>query len=540
MAEPKNHEAIVRTLSPSDQEQPSGDELLKDSSAHLVDDAAKFLASTASYPPMTEQQEKKLLRKIDRWMIPLLLFTATLGAVDKVQISTASLYGFQTDNNMHGQQYSWVGSILSIGMLVGLFPASYLVQRLPTAKFLCSCSIGWSVLTLLVAVCHSWAPIMVLRFLMGMLEAVISPSIMLIIAAFYKKKEQPARNAIILSCFSSVINGFWSWVVGQIPETAALSRWQYLYILTGSINVLYSIFIWFYLPDSPIDARFLSEEEKFHAVQRVAENRTGMVNQAWKWYQVREAFLDPKMYIIFLFNIAINIPNGGLITFGSIIIKSLGYSSQTSALLTMPTGVMSTLAGWLFSELAARWENHRTIAICLSALLPLMGTAIVYATDRSNLGAQLAGLYLMYAYWGPYVTTVSLPQANTAGQTKKATTYSALYLGYAVGNLVRLLRDTGSTKYELTQYPTAPSVGPQTFRADQAPSYTGGVIAMLSCYCICILLVLIYGAICVFENRRKDKLYGEPIHVNKESVRELTESFEDQTDKEQKDFRYTT
>lgn len=112
---------------------------------------------------------------------------------------------------MHGQQYSWVGSILSIGMLVGLWPASYLIQRLPTAKFFCSCSMCWSVLTFMFAVCHSWAGIMVLRFLMGMFEAVISTAVMMIIMAFYKKREQPVRNAIILSCFSSVINGFWSW-----------------------------------------------------------------------------------------------------------------------------------------------------------------------------------------------------------------------------------------------------------------------------------------------------------------------------------------
>lgn len=47
-----------------------------------------------------------------------LLFTATLGAVDKVEIGTASLYGFQTDNNMHGQQYSWLGSILPLGVRI--------------------------------------------------------------------------------------------------------------------------------------------------------------------------------------------------------------------------------------------------------------------------------------------------------------------------------------------------------------------------------------------------------------------------------------
>lgn len=129
-----------------------------------------------------------------------------------------------------------------------------------------------------------------------------------------------------------------------------------------------------------------------------------MVSRVWKWEQVAEAASDPKQYLIFLFNIAVNIPNGGLLTFGGLIIQGLGYDSQTSALLTMPTGVMSTLAGWVFSDIARRWHNRRSLTIAISVLVPLLGTAIVYASDRANLGAQLAGLYLMYCYWGSSFT----------------------------------------------------------------------------------------------------------------------------------------
>ena len=42
--------------------------------------------------------------------------TATLGAVDKVAISTAAIYGLKDDLQLVGQQYSWAGSILSLGV----------------------------------------------------------------------------------------------------------------------------------------------------------------------------------------------------------------------------------------------------------------------------------------------------------------------------------------------------------------------------------------------------------------------------------------
>ncbi|KAL1645420.1 hypothetical protein SLS58_003727 [Diplodia intermedia] len=81
-----------------------------------VDQAAQFLAETQHYPPLSAAQEKRLVRKIDWIMIPMLFLTATLGAVDKVSLSTAAIYGLRTDTHLVGQQYSWLGSILSLGV----------------------------------------------------------------------------------------------------------------------------------------------------------------------------------------------------------------------------------------------------------------------------------------------------------------------------------------------------------------------------------------------------------------------------------------
>lgn len=61
-----------------------------------------------------------------------------------------------------------------------------------------------------------------------------------------------------------------------------------------------------------MNAKFLSKEERYHAVQRLAANKTGIVNRKFNIDQAKEAFLDPKTWILFFFNIAINIPNGGM------------------------------------------------------------------------------------------------------------------------------------------------------------------------------------------------------------------------------------
>lgn len=120
------------------------------------------------------------------------------------------------------------------------------------------------------------------------------------------------------------------------------------------------------------------------------------------------------------------------------------------------------------------------------------------------------------ALTAPYVTATSLPQANTAGSTKKVVSYGILLLGYGTGNLI----------------------GPQTFRASQAPAYTGGTVAMLICYCTAMLLMLIYFLVASWENRRKDRKYGAALTVDQDNLNALFDIYQDLTDKKQEDFRY--
>ncbi|KAL2787903.1 fungal-specific transcription factor domain-containing protein [Aspergillus keveii] len=425
-----------------------------------MDEAAQYLTHNAGVEPLSPEEERKMIRKMDWILLPMLFLTATLGAVDKVALSTAAIYGLKTDLMLVGQQYSWAGSILSLGVRC--------------------------------------------------LEAIIVPSISLIIAGFYRKSEQPPRNALVFAAASSIVNGFLSWAVGHIPASAPLSIWQYLFLITGSVSAIWSFIAFIFLPDSPMNAFFLTEREKYHAIQRLAENKTGITNRQWKWDQAFEAVIDPKTWILFLFNIAINIPNGGLTTFSGIIINNLGFSPVNTSLLNMPTGVMSTLSAFVFSWIAAKWENRRCLVTMLASCVPAIGAIIVYTLPRTNVGGQMVGIYLLYTYFGPYVVGISMSQANTAGNTKKTVQYSILYIGYAVGNLI----------------------GPQTFRESQAPAYTGGFAAMLACYCACVVLIGIYWVIALTLNRKRTD--GVPAPDGEE---DLVDAFADKTDFQQRNFK---
>jgi hypothetical protein len=44
--------------------------------------------------------------------------------------------GIKKDAHLVGQDYSWLGTILYMGVLVGEYPTNLLLQKLPVAKYL--------------------------------------------------------------------------------------------------------------------------------------------------------------------------------------------------------------------------------------------------------------------------------------------------------------------------------------------------------------------------------------------------------------------
>lgn len=72
---------------------------------------------------------------------------------------------------------------------------------------------------------------------------------------------------------------------------------------------------WQIIPDSQLNARWLKKEDRILAVARVRVNNQGIGNKHLKWYQVKEALLDPMTWAFFFVALIADIPNGGMSNF---------------------------------------------------------------------------------------------------------------------------------------------------------------------------------------------------------------------------------
>lgn len=80
----------------------------------------------------------------------------------------------------------------------------------------------------------------------------------------------------------------------------------------GVATSLWSVVMFFGLPDTINDANFLTEEEKQYAEDRVVTagtGRTDPINSQWKVEQVIECLMDPKTYFFAVISVLTQVPS---------------------------------------------------------------------------------------------------------------------------------------------------------------------------------------------------------------------------------------
>lgn len=195
---------------------------------------------------------------------------------------------------------SWATSIFYFGMLAGLYPMTYALQRFDLGRILGVVVVLWALVCMLTAAVTSYQGLYAQRFFLGFVESIIPTGFMTIISGFYTQQEQSLRQSWWFSAtgWFTIAGGGLNYGFAQI-EGGGLKAWQYIYLLAGSLTFAFGCFC-FAIPNSPTTAWFLSKEERLAATERLRRGQTGTRCTKFKVYQVREAVFDSKVWLVFL------------------------------------------------------------------------------------------------------------------------------------------------------------------------------------------------------------------------------------------------
>ena len=139
-------------------------------------------------------------------------------------LSYAAIFGLREDTSLHGQDYSWLGSIFYFGYLAMEIPSVWLMTKVPVGKYVGICLVFWGITLCLMSVCHNFAGLATVRFFLGVFEAAVLPCMMLLNPMWYRKEEQPLRTAFWYNTFAGVFGGILSYAIGGID--GSLATWK--------------------------------------------------------------------------------------------------------------------------------------------------------------------------------------------------------------------------------------------------------------------------------------------------------------------------
>ncbi|KAJ5679565.1 hypothetical protein N7462_007809 [Penicillium macrosclerotiorum] len=345
---------------------------------------------------------------------------------------------------------------------------------------------------------------------------------------FFTYGEQAVMMPIMWSIgnASPITSGLLSYGVLWI-ETGNFAPWKWFMVITGTLTIIFGVFVFLFFPDSPLHANFLTYEERAKAILRIKENNSGIEQKLFKKYQFIEALKDPKTWLFFLHAWSQEMANG-ITNQYSLIINSFGFSVLQTTLLGTVTGIVSffSLAA---AAIALYYTENSRAWISLVAYIPgALSSILLLALPWSNRWGLISGIWIRSTTGIPYAVVMIWAANASAGHTKKTTVIALYHIGYGLGNII----------------------SPQLFRPQWKPRYRPTWIILLVVAAILPSIVIIILRIYLSrENKRRDQLEAaKPVTSNgivetldsdgSLVTRVVDNSQMDLTDRENLRFRY--
>lgn len=286
-----------------------------------------------------------------------------------------------------------------------------ILNRVRPSYYMAGFCLAWSVVSLLTYKALSFESMLACRFLLGITEAPFYPGALYMISMFYTRKESATRMAIFYtgnmaaSSFSGLIA---AGIFHGLDGRSGLAGWQWMFILQGAISIVVAIVAFFVLPDHPLKTRWLTEEERQLAHQRIEADVTGLRENTSVWKGLREAVVDWRVWLFCLMD-NLHLSANGFKNFLPSVIKTFTTDPNVALALTCPPYLLAA-----FISVAVAWNsgrmNERTWHTTWSKLVAIAGFIISCAT--LNIPARWVGIFLFVGATCKFLSSRPIPEAT--------------------------------------------------------------------------------------------------------------------------------
>ncbi|WQF86566.1 Putative major facilitator superfamily, MFS transporter superfamily [Colletotrichum destructivum] len=390
----------------------------------------------------TEEEEKKLVKKIDLFLMPTIWLMYLLSYMDRTNIGNAKIAGMADDLSLSSSQYSIVLIVFFIGYVLFEPPSNMILVRTRPSLYLPFIMAIWGVLTCVMAVVKSYHHLVILRVFVGIMEAGFAPGILLIISSWYRRAEQSRRFAIFMSAaiLSGAFGGLLAGAITSGLEGAhGLRGWRWLFIVEGVATIGWAGISALILLDFPATSKRLSERERAIAVARLQEDNVTVRGEEEKLGKRKSFMLALSNWRTwgFVLGYMVIVGSSTLSYFYPTLVHGLGFTSTVQAqYMTVPIYAFAFVCTAITGFYGDRIPEHRGLVI--AGWLAFSTVTSICVCVVYNFTARYVLLVLMAAgLWASNAMSLSFA-SSTFGSMDAEVRAIALALMNALGNLAQI------------------------------------------------------------------------------------------------------
>ncbi|KAH7304701.1 alternative sulfate transporter [Stachybotrys elegans] len=442
----------------------------------------------------SEEEERRVVRKLDCLLMPLLVLGFFALQLDRSNISNALTSTITEDLGVTRRDISGGNQLQLAGIIIAEIPANLLLQKVGSAPWLVIQCFCWGMVGMFQAFIHNRSSYFATRFLLGFFEAGYIPGSMLIMSLFYKRNEIGRRTAIFYfgNYFSAGTGSLIAAGVLRMSGLHGLAGWQWLFLIDGSATLIMCIAFLFLLPYSPLRTLpicrikkldFFSDEERHVMQSRVLldDPSKGAKFSEMSVKSILRTLSTYNLWTHCFINLLGLVPKGGLQLYTPTVIRELGFDRTTAnALASVPNYgvcVISFIVSYFSDRMGLR--GPWCIFICA---FPMVFSGVLFGlpsgTDR----------------WTRYGIFTLLGSANGIVQTLNDAWLSSNAQSHQQRSIGLALCVIGSNLGGLA--------GQQLFQEEDAPRYTKAFIAILALYAGSMAMVGVQMGIYTWKNKR--------------------------------------
>jgi ACS family pantothenate transporter-like MFS transporter len=229
------------------------------------------------HEPGTSAAEKKLIFKLDWFLLSFSCLYFFVKQLDQNNLSNAYVSGMKEDLNFGpGNELSWMNTYFLIGTIIGGPFANLIITVVRPRIWLPSCLMIWSLFVLFMFKTTTAGQFYAMRFCIGLFESAAWPGIQYVLGCWYRKSELARRSAlfVVSGVLGQMFSGYLqSALFSGMHGKGGMSAWRWLFIFDFLLAIPVALYGYFFFPDTPhtTQAFYLNEWERNRACERIEE-----------------------------------------------------------------------------------------------------------------------------------------------------------------------------------------------------------------------------------------------------------------------------